>query len=55
MILNHVKPGHVVTFMGYLASVVPLIVLPKNYIWNKMASLELNLLKFSELVLNELK
>ena len=34
--LNRVKLGRAITFMKYRASVVSLIFLPKNSIWNKI-------------------
>ena len=54
MTLNRVKLGRAVTFMKYFASVVSLIFLPKNLIWNKPTFPALNLLKFADLVENEL-
>ena len=47
MTLNRVKPGHSVTFMKYLGSIVSLI-------WNKITFLASNLQNFAELVENEL-
>ena len=52
MILNRVKLRLAVTLMKYLSSAVSLNSLPKALIQKKMA---LNLLKFAELVVNELK
>ena len=54
MTLNRVKLGRAVTFMKYLASVVPLIFLPKTLFWNKITFSASNLLNFAELVENEL-
>ena len=54
MTLNRVKLGRAVTFMKYLASVVPLIFLPKTLIWNKITYWLSNLLNLAELVLNDL-
>ena len=54
MYLNRLKPGCVVTFIKYLASVVSLIFLPKTLIWNKITFPASNLLNFAELVENEL-
>ena len=55
MTLNRVKLGRAVTFMKYFASVVSLIFLPKNLIWNKTTFPALNLLKNEwNLVGNEL-
>ena len=53
MTLNHVKLGLEVTFIKYLATVVSLIFLKKNLIWNKITFLTLNLLKLGKLVVNE--
>ena len=36
MTLNHVKLGLAVTFMKYVASVVPLLFLPKTLLCNKV-------------------
>ena len=55
MTLNYVKPGRVVTFMKYLASVVCSIFLPKTLIWNKITFQLSNLLNLAELVVNEFK
>ena len=46
MILNHLKQGRAVTFMKYLASVVPLIFLPKAALFAS------NSMKLAELVVN---
>ena len=54
MTLNRVKLGRADTFMKYLASVVPLIFLPKTLIWNKIRYWLSNLLNLAELVLNDL-
>ena len=54
MTLNRVKLGRAVTFMKHLASVVSVIFLPKTLIWNKITFPPSNLLKFAELVENEL-
>ena len=54
MTLNRVKLGCAVTFMKYLASVVPLIFLPKTLNWNKITFLSSNLLNLAELAVNEL-
>ena len=51
---NRVKLGPEVTFMRYLASVVFLIFLLKNLIWNKITFPASYSLKFAELVENEL-
>ena len=53
MILNRLKLGRTVTFMKYLASVVSLIFLAKNLIWNKINSSILNLMNLAEVVENE--
>ena len=53
MILQRVKLGRVVTFMKYLASVVPLIFLAKTLIWNKITFPASNSLNIAELVVNE--
>ena len=50
MTANRLKLGCAVTFMKYLASVVPLIFLTKPLIWNKF---KLNLMNLAELVENE--
>ena len=47
---NHLKLGHAVTFILYLAHVVSLIFQPKNLTWNKMVFSSLTLLKLSALV-----
>ena len=54
MTLNRVKLGLTVTFMKYLARVAFLIFLPKTSIWIKITFLASILLKFAELVENEL-
>ena len=54
MNFNLVKLRYSVTFMRYLASVVSLIFLPKTLIWNKITFPASNLLKFAELMKNEL-
>ena len=51
MTLNRLKLGHAVTFVKYLASVVPLIFLPETLIWNKTT---FNLLNLVVPVANEL-
>ena len=53
MSLNRVKVGRAVTFMKYLASVVSLIFLAKNFIWNKITFPASNYLNLAELVVNE--
>ena len=53
MTLNHVKLGHVVTFMKYLASIVSLIFLAKTLIENKIRFPTLNLLNLEEMVVSE--
>ena len=53
MALNRVKLGRAVTFMKYLASLVSLIFLAKNLIWNKITSPTSNLLNLAELLVNE--
>ena len=53
MSLNRVKVGRAVTFMKYLASVVSLIFLAKNIIWNKITFPASNYLNLAELVVNE--
>ena len=52
MTLDCIKLRRAVTFKKYLANVVSLIFLPKN--WNKATFLASNLLNFSELLENEL-
>ena len=52
MTLNHVKLGHAVAFMKYLAKVISLIFLPKNLIWNKITLPESNSLNFAKPVKN---
>ena len=54
MTLNRVKLGHAVTFMKYLASVVPLIILPKIVNWSKIRFPESNSLNLAKLLVNEL-
>ena len=54
MTLNHLKLGRAVTLMNYLASVVPLISLPKSLIWNKIKFRISNSLKLAELVVIKL-
>ena len=54
MTLNRVKLGRPVNFMRYLASAVSLIFLPKILILNKITFPGSNLLRFAELVENEL-
>ena len=54
MTLNRVKLGHAVTFMKYLASVVPLIILPKIVNWSKIRFSESNSLNLAKLLVNEL-
>ena len=54
MALNRAKVGRAVTFMKYLASVVPLIFLQKTLNWNKTTFLASNSLLFAELVVNQL-
>ena len=54
MTLNRIKLGFAVTFMGYLASVVSLIFLPKTLICNKIAFPTSKLLNFAKLVENKL-
>ena len=54
MTLNHVKLGHAVAFMKYLAKVISLIFLPKNLIWNKITLPESSSLNFAKPVKNEL-
>ena len=54
MTFNHLKLGHTVTFMKYLASVVFLIFLPKILIWKKILFLASNSLNFAGLVENKL-
>ena len=51
MALNRVKLGCVLTFINYLASVIPLTFLPKTY--NKTTFLASNSLNFAELKENE--
>ena len=53
MTANRLKLGCAVTFMKYLASVVPLIFLTKPLIWNKIYFSTLNLMNLPELVENE--
>ena len=55
MTLNHLKLGHTVSFMKYLASVVSLILLPQTLILNKIIFPAANCLKLAELVVNELQ
>ena len=55
MTLNRVKLGRAVNFMKYLASVVSLIFLAKNLIWNKIMFWISNSLNLAELVVNELR
>ena len=50
---NHVKLGRAVNSMKYLVSVVSLIFLMKNLIWNKIRFLASNSLNLAELVVNE--
>ena len=54
MTLNRVKLGHAVTFMKYLASVVPLIILPKTVNSSKIRFPESNSLNLAKLLVNEL-
>ena len=54
MTLNRVKLGRAVTFSKYLASVISLIFLTKNLIWNKITFWLSNSLNLAELVVNEL-
>ena len=53
MSLNRVKLGRAVTFMKYLGSVIALIFLPRNLIWNKITFSASNLLIFAEPVENQ--
>ena len=53
MTANRLKLGCAVTFMKYLASVVPLIFLKKPLIWNKINYSTLNLMGLAEPVENE--
>ena len=55
MALNLVELGRAVTFAEYLASLIPLIFLPNNLTWNKIALQASTLLNFPELVVNEVK
>ena len=54
MTLNHIKLGRGVTFRKYLASLVSLVFLWKTLIWIKIMFPASNLLKFAEMVENEL-
>ena len=54
MTLNRVKLGRAVTFTKYLASVISLIFIPKNLIWNKTTFPASYSLNFTNLVENEL-
>ena len=53
MTLNRVKLGRTVIFIKYLASVVSLIFLALNLIWNKITFPAQNSLNLAELVVNE--
>ena len=53
MTLNRIKLGRAVTFMNYFASVVSLIFLAKNLIWNEITFPASNSLNLAELVVNE--
>ena len=53
MTLNRVELRRTVTFMKYLASVVPLIFLVKTLIGNKITLPSSNSLNLAELVVNE--
>ena len=48
MTLNRAKLGRAVTFMKCLASLVPLVFLPKTLIWNKITFTASNSLNFAE-------
>ena len=48
MTLNRVKLGHAVTFIKYVASVVSLIFIAKNLIWNKITFPTSNLSNLAE-------
>ena len=52
--INRAKLERAVTFMKYLASIISSIFLRKTLIWNKIMFPAPNLLKFAELVGNEL-
>ena len=53
MTLNCLKLGRAVTFMKCIVSVVSLIFLAKNLIWNKINFPTLNLMNLAKLMQNE--
>ena len=53
MSLNRVKLGRAVTFIKNLASVVSLIFLALNLIWNKITFPASNMLNLAQLVVNK--
>ena len=53
MTLDHVKLGHAVTFIKYLASIVSLIFPVKTFIWNKITLPASNSVNLAKLVENE--